>query len=96
MLLTTTTFECTEATGPKFWVAWTAPGPNLTNQQYSYITPSYVVSTGQQNLEVYDTEEELSARVDELKGEVGWYMNPENRIPHPPNPNVWENEDLEP
>ena len=95
MLLTTTTFECTEATGPKFWVAWTAPGPNLTNQQYSYITPSHVVSTGQQNLEVYDTEEELSARVDELKGEVGWYMSPENRVPHSPNPNVWENENLE-
>jgi hypothetical protein len=48
-----------------------------------------VVSTGQQNLEVYDTEDELAARVDELKGEPGWYWLPENRIPHPPNPNPW-------
>ena len=90
MLLTTTTFECTEATGPKFWLAWTAPGTDLTNQQYSYITPFYVVSTGQQNLEVFDTEAELAARVDALKGEVGWYMQDDNRIPHPPNPNPWE------
>lgn len=89
MLLTTTTFECTEATGPKFWLAWTAPDTDLTNQQYSYITPSYVVSTGQQNLEVFDTEAELAARVDALKGESVWYMNPDNRIPHPPNPNAW-------
>jgi len=89
MLLTTTTFECTEATGPKFWLAWTAPGPDLTNQQYSYIVPSYVVSTGQQNLEVYDTEDELAARVDELKGVPGWYWLDENRISSPPNPNSW-------
>jgi hypothetical protein len=90
MLLTTTTFECTEATGPKFWLAWTAPGTDLTSQQYSYIVPSYVVSTGQQNLEVFDTEDELAARVDALKDMPGWYWLDDNRVPSPPNPNSWE------
>jgi len=75
------TFECTEATGPKFWLAWSPPGTELTNQQYSYITPGHVIGTGQQSLEVYDTEGELAARVDELKGIPGWYYLPENRIP---------------
>jgi len=90
MLLTTTTFECTETTGPKFWLAWTAPGTDLTNQQYSYIVPSYIVSTGQQNLEVFNTEDELAARIDALKDVPGWYWLDDNRIPSPPNPNSWE------
>lgn len=89
MLLTTTTFVCTEATGPKFWLAW-SQGADLQSQQYSYITPGYQVSTGQTYLEVYDTEEELAGRVDAIKGVAGWYWECENRIPYPPNPNEWE------
>lgn len=72
------TYECTE---PKFWLAWSPPGSEITNQQYSYITPGHQVGTGQQNLEVYDTEVELADRVDALKGIPGWYYLPENRIP---------------
>ena len=36
--------------------------------------------TGQENLEIFDTEAQLSSRVDDLKGEEGWYMQEENRI----------------
>lgn len=95
MLLTTTTFVCTEETGPKFWLAHSI-GFELYTGNYGYVTPSYQVSTGQQFLEVFDTEDELAARVDEIKMEPGWYWLCENRIPYPPNPNEWECPEPEP
>ena len=75
-----------ESTEPKFWLAWSAPGSAITNQQYSYITPGHQIGTGHENLEVFDTEAELAARVDELKGIPGWYYLPENRIPESQRP----------
>lgn len=95
MLLTTTTFICNNATGPKFYLAW-SESLALTSQNYSYITPGFRVATGQTYLEVYDTEDELAARVDTLKGVPGWYWECENRIPYPPNPNEWECPEPEP
>ena len=83
-------YECNDTTGPKFWLVWTSPGTSIDNRQYSYITPTCVLSTGNEFLEVFDTEDELAARVDELKEQPGWYWLPENRIPYPPNPNEWE------
>jgi len=41
-------------------------------------------------LEIYDTEAQLMARVDNIRGEAGWYDTCDNRIPSPPNPNEWE------
>ena len=37
----------------------------------------------------YDTETELANAVDVLIGESGWYWKCENRVPYPPNPNIW-------
>lgn len=48
------------------------------------------MSTGQAYLEVYDTELELSNRVDILREIDGWYDTCENRIPYIPGPNDWE------
>lgn len=90
MLLSTTTFVCTEATGPKFWFAWSEPGEAIKNWYYGYIEPGQRVSTGQLYLEIYDTEAELMARIDNIRGEAGWYDTCDNRIESPPNPNVWE------
>ena len=83
-------YQCTEETGPKFWLVWDMPGTSIDNRQYSYITPVSELTTGREFLEVFDTEEELASRVDELKEQPGWYWLPENRIPNPPNPNLWE------
>jgi hypothetical protein len=41
-------------------------------------------------LEVYETEQELADRVDNLNGVPGFYWECANRIPYPPNPNEWE------
>lgn len=95
MLLTTTNFFCTERTGPKFWIAW-SEGDDLSPQQYGYVTPGFQISTGKNYLEVYDTEDELAARADALKGIPGWYMECANRIPYPPNPNEWECDEPDP
>lgn len=89
MLLSTTTFICTAATGPKFWFAWSASG-TIENWYYGYIEPGQRVSTGQLYLEILDTEAELEARVDTEKGIAGWYDTCDNRIPTDPNPNAWE------
>jgi len=75
-------------TEPKFYMAYT----DVNTLIYSYLTLGMQVSTGQQYLEIFDTEEELSTAIDNLKGIGGWYMQNENRIPHPPNPNEWEPE----
>ena len=90
MLLSTTTFICTTATGPKFYIAWSESGDAIKNYSYDYIVPGMRVSTGQLYLEIYDTEAELMSRVDALRGIDGWYDTCENRIPYPTNPNVWE------
>lgn len=95
MLLSTTTFVCTVATGPKFWFAWSEPGDAIKNWLYGYIEPGQRVSTGQLYLEIYDTEELLAARVDSLRGITDWYWECENRIPYPPNPNPWECPEIE-
>ena len=90
MLLSTTTFVCTEATGPKFWFAWSEPGEAIKNWYYGYIEPGQTVSTGQLYLEILDTEAQLETRVDTERGITGWYDTCDNRIPSPPNPNEWE------
>jgi hypothetical protein len=90
MLLSTTTFICTAATGPKFWFAWSEPGEAVKNWLYGYVEPDQRVSTGQLYLEIYDTESLLRDRVDAIRGESGWYDTCENRIESPPNPNEWE------
>jgi len=92
MLLNTTTFFCTEATGPKFWIAY-SDGVPLQPQNYGYITSGFQVSTGQNFLEVFDTELELAERCAFLMNSETWYWECEHRIPHPPNPNEWECED---
>lgn len=90
MLLSTTRFRCTEATGPKFYIAWSELGEGLRNFDYSYVTPGQRVSTGQLYLEVYDTEAQLMNRVDDIRGQSGWYDTCDNRIPTTTNPNDWE------
>lgn len=90
MLLSTTTFICTAATGPKFWFAWSEPGDAIKNWLYGYVEPGQRVSTGQLYLEIYDTESLLRDRVDAIRGVAGWYDTCDNRIPYPPNPNEWE------
>jgi len=94
MLLTTTTFVCTEATGPKFWIAYSTDVP-LQPQNYGYITPGFQVATGQNFLEVFDTELELGQRCALLMNSETWYWECENRIPYPPNPNEWECEETQ-
>jgi hypothetical protein len=88
MLLTTTTFKCTEETGPKYWVAYGAT-PGLEAQQIGYITPGFQITTGQTYLEILDDEAALSARVEELKGDADWYWQCDVRVPSPPQPNAW-------
>lgn len=73
-------FFCTDETGAKYWLVWSAPSSSIRSGQYGYVQPDQVVSTGQDNLETFDTEAQLSSRVDTLKGESGWYMKEENRI----------------
>ena len=46
-------------------------------------------------LQEFDTEQELADLVDALIEEPGWYYRCENRIPYPPNPNVWSTDDCE-
>lgn len=70
---------------PKFFLCYTT-AETLT---YSYLTLGSQVQTGQDHLEVFDTEEQLAAAIDSIKGIAGWYMQDANRIPHPPNPNEW-------
>ena len=88
MLLTTTTFICTEQTGPKFWMAYGAT-EGLQAQQIGYIEPGFRVSTGQTYLEVFDDEASLAQRVEEVKGDMDWYWQCDVRVPSPPNPNSW-------
>jgi hypothetical protein len=88
MLLTTTTYKCTEETGPKYWLAWTE-GNDLQAQNFGYITPGYQISTGQQYLEILDDEAALSARVEAVKGDGDWYWQCDVRIQSPPQPNEW-------
>ncbi len=90
MLLTTTTFICTDSTGPKFWIAWTTTGESIQKQSYGYASVGSHISTGQAYLEVFDTELELSNRVNALREINDWYDTCENRIPHTPNIVEWE------
>lgn len=90
MLLSTTRFSATVATGPKFWFAWSEPGEAIKKWYYGYIVPGQRISTGQLYLEILDTEAELETRVDAERGISGWYDTCDNRIPSPPNPNEWE------
>lgn len=39
MLLSTTTFICTAATGPKFWFAWSEPGDAIKEIPGWYYLP---------------------------------------------------------
>jgi len=73
-------FVCTPETGNKYWLVWTDPSSEIKSGQYGDIESGTVLSTGQENLETFDTEAQLSSRVDALKGEEGWYMQEENRI----------------
>lgn len=84
MNLTSQTYKAEN--GAKFFAAYT----DASTLTYSYLRMGSQVQTGQQHLVVYDTEEELATFVDNLKGETGWYMKDENRIPYPPNPNEWD------
>lgn len=80
------TFQIYKAeTAPKFFLCYTTSD----TLSYSYLTLGSQVQTGQEHLEVFDTEEQLAAAIDTVKGVQGWYMQDENRIPSPPNPNVW-------
>jgi len=89
MLLTTTTFICTDATGPKFWLAW-SNADSITRDSYGYAIVGIHISTGQNYLEVFDTELELSNRVNTLKGIDDWYDTCENRVLHQPGIVEWE------
>ena len=73
-------FVCTPETGNKYWLVWSAPSSEIKSDQYGYMLLETVIMTGQENLEIFDTEAQLSSRVDDLKGEEGWYMQEENRI----------------
>ena len=81
MLLSTTTFICTDSTGPKYWIAWSTEGESIKKWNYGHIEPGQQVSTGQAYLEILDTELELSNRVNTLRQEDNWYDTCENRIP---------------
>lgn len=89
MLLTTTTFVCTPETGPKFWLAWT-DSDLVTNNSYGYAIEGSHISTGQNYLEVFDTELGLSNRVNEIKNINNWYDTCENRIPPMPGVSDWD------
>ena len=88
MQLTTTTFQCTGETGPKFWVAY-SNGVELHPQQIGYIEPGQTLSTGQQYLSVFDDEQSLADSIELLNGITDWYWGENIRIPYPPNPNEW-------
>lgn len=88
MQLTTTTFQCTEETGPKFWVAY-SNGVELQPQQIGYIEPGQVLTTGQQYLSIFDDEQSLADYIELINGISDWYWRDDVRISYPPNPNEW-------
>ncbi len=73
-------------------------GVSNPNQSFMYSANGVgeeIMAPDTYGLEEFDTEEELSVRVNELKGETDWYYKCENRIPYPPNPNEWSIDDCE-
>ena len=88
MQLTTTTFQCTEETGPKFWVAY-SNGIELQPQQIGYIEPEQVLTTGQQFLSIFNDEQSLADYIELINGISDWYWRDDVRISYPPNPNKW-------
>ena len=57
---------------------------------YSAIEPGNQIATELPNIEEFDTEDDLAARVDDFVEQPGWYWDCQNRIPYPPNPNPWD------
>jgi len=66
------------ATEPTYWLAF--DGTEIVKGNYGFL------STEQNDLETFSTEQELADRIDAIKGIPGWYYLPENRIPSPPRP----------
>jgi hypothetical protein len=76
---------------PAFWFAFNNGEEVKGNPRNNYGYASKgELSTGQDYLDIFDTEEEMAAYIDLQVGEPGWYYKCENRIPYPPNPNQWE------
>ena len=40
---------------------------------YGFAESPAIITSGQHHLETFDTEQEMAAKVDELKGVAGWY-----------------------
>jgi hypothetical protein len=78
-----------------FYILTGVPNPNQNFMYSANVVGNEIMAPDTYGLEEFDTEEELSQRVDELKGEAGWYWKCTNRIPYPPNPNEWSIDDCE-
>ena len=76
-----------------FYILTGVPNPNQNFMYSANTVGNESLAPDTYGLEEFDTEDELSDRVNELKGEVGWYYKCENRIPYPPNPNEWSIDD---
>ena len=76
-----------------FYILTGVPNPNQNFMYSANTVGNEILAPDTYGLEEFDTEDELSDRVNELKGEVGWYYKCENRIPYPPNPNEWSIDD---
>jgi|VirMetMinimDraft_7_1064189.scaffolds.fasta_scaffold05895_9 hypothetical protein len=78
-------------TEPAFWLAYTDPQQLIDNPRNNYgYSIKGEVSTGQQYLEIFESEPEMAAYIDLQVNITGWYYECVNRIPYPPNPNKWE------
>lgn len=78
-----------------FYILTGVPNPTQNFMYSANVVGEEILAPDTYGLEEFDTENELSVRVDELKEEEGWYWKCENRIPYPPNPNEWSIDDCE-
>lgn len=76
-----------------FYILTGVPNPNFSFMYFANTVGNAIIAPDVYGLEEFDTEDEIATRVDELIGEDGWYWKCENRIPYPPNPNEWSQED---
>ena len=76
-----------------FYILTGVPNPNQNFMYSANTVGNEILAPDTYGFEEFDTEDELSVRVDELKGEDGWYYQCVNRIPYPPNPNEWSIDD---